>query len=80
MHSTLRLTGGILEWLARPGASPERRRLTDGDQHLFLDWAERYRRVLKRLSAQGDLSVLGREMYDWLDGGPPGWAGRVRPD
>jgi len=69
MHSTLYLADSILEWLARPGDSPDRRPLDAGDEARFRDWVERYRRVLKRLSPSDNLSALGQEVYDWLDGG-----------
>ena len=66
MRSTLYFADGILEWLAWPGDAPDRRPLDSEGEARFRDWAERYRRVLKKLSPNDSLSTLGREASSQL--------------
>lgn len=52
-----------------PTALPKRRQLNAEDFARFRDWSTRYRQAIGGPHAQPTLLAIGREMFQWLNGG-----------
>jgi len=60
--------GGGWLTLVGPGVASEQRRLDEAAVEQIRGFAETYRALLGKREAQAQLLVLGRQLYDWLDG------------
>jgi hypothetical protein len=69
--------GGGWLTLVGPGVASEQRRLDEAAVEQIRGFAETYRALLGKREAQAQLLVLGRQLYDWLDG-EEHWLQRVR--
>jgi len=73
---TLRLEDGDLCWTPDGVRTPERRPFTRGDAKRLAGWSARYRDARRKADV---LAVVGREIYDWLDG-KERWLARALED
>jgi tetratricopeptide (TPR) repeat protein len=69
--------GAGFEVLAADERVGSRRRVDGGDVELLTGLAGRYARAVRARSGQGVLASIGRELYQWLDGGEGQLAGLV---